>query len=109
MNVNFSKSECLVTNRNGEVVMKGAKSKDNCYLWVPLVDEVATQSVTTLPSSAPFVLEHINGPPYVPDRTVATKDTSSILNTGEPKQTTQWLKPGFLNQSESSVQESIHD
>jgi len=34
--VNFSKSECLVTNRKGEVVMKGARSKDNCYVWVPL-------------------------------------------------------------------------
>jgi len=32
MNVNFSKSECLVTNRKGKVVMKGARSKDNFYL-----------------------------------------------------------------------------
>jgi len=74
-----------------------------------VVDDVATQSVTTLPSSAPFVQEHINYSPYVSDRTNATESTSSILNIGEPVQTTQWLKPGFLNQSESSVQESIQD
>ena len=31
--VNFTKEECLVTNDKGEVIMKGARSKDNCYLW----------------------------------------------------------------------------
>ncbi|MCI14113.1 putative gag-pol polyprotein, partial [Trifolium medium] len=35
MKVNFTKSECLVTDVKGEVVMKGTRSKDNCYLWVP--------------------------------------------------------------------------
>ena len=74
-----------------------------------VVDEVATHSVITLPSSAPLVLEHINDPPYVSDRTVSTEGTSPILNLGELVQTTQGLKPGFLNQSESSVQESFHD
>jgi hypothetical protein len=34
MKVNFTKSECLVTDANGEVLMRGARSKDNCYLWV---------------------------------------------------------------------------
>ncbi|KAK2396121.1 gag-protease polyprotein [Trifolium repens] len=29
--VNFSKNECLVTNDKGELIMKGARSKDNCY------------------------------------------------------------------------------
>ncbi|MCH90922.1 gag-pol polyprotein, partial [Trifolium medium] len=33
--VNFTKSECLVTNDKGDVLMKGVRSKDNCYLWVP--------------------------------------------------------------------------
>ena len=31
--VNFSKSECLVINDKQEIVMKGVRSKDNCYLW----------------------------------------------------------------------------
>ena len=31
--VNFTKSECLVTNKENEVVMKGTRSKDDCYLW----------------------------------------------------------------------------
>ena len=31
--VNFSKSECLVKNEKEVVLMKGIRSKDNCYLW----------------------------------------------------------------------------
>jgi len=31
--VNFTQSECLITNDNKEVVMRGTRSKDNCYLW----------------------------------------------------------------------------
>jgi hypothetical protein len=34
LKVNFTKSECLVSNEEDEVLMKGTKSKDNCYLWV---------------------------------------------------------------------------
>ena len=33
--VNFTKDECLVCNEKNEVVMKGIRSKDNCYQWVP--------------------------------------------------------------------------
>ena len=33
--VNFSKEECLMCNEKNEVVMKGIRSKDNCYIWVP--------------------------------------------------------------------------
>ena len=33
--MNFNKSECLVTDEKGEVLMRGIKSKENCYLWVP--------------------------------------------------------------------------
>src|SRR3954464_7201440 len=32
--VNFTKDECVVTNKEKEVVMRGVRSKDNCYLWV---------------------------------------------------------------------------
>src|SRR3954469_20652101 len=31
--VNFTKAECVVTNEKREVVMRGVRSKDNCYLW----------------------------------------------------------------------------
>ena len=34
LKVNFIKSECLVTNEKSEVMMKGVRSKDNCYLWI---------------------------------------------------------------------------
>ena len=35
LKVNFTKSECLVTNEKNEFIMKGARSKDNCYQWSP--------------------------------------------------------------------------
>jgi hypothetical protein len=35
LKVNFNKSECMVTNEKDEAIMKGARSKDNCYLWTP--------------------------------------------------------------------------
>ena len=33
--VNFTKAGCLICNEKNEVIMKGIRSKDNCYLWVP--------------------------------------------------------------------------
>ncbi|MCI19830.1 gag-pol polyprotein, partial [Trifolium medium] len=32
LNVSFNNSECMVTSKDQEV-MKGSRSKDNCYLW----------------------------------------------------------------------------
>ncbi|GAU37336.1 hypothetical protein TSUD_395170 [Trifolium subterraneum] len=34
LKVNFTKTECLVTSESDELLMKGVRSKDNCYLWV---------------------------------------------------------------------------
>jgi hypothetical protein len=34
LNVNFTKTECLVTNAKNEVIMRGVRSKDNCYMWI---------------------------------------------------------------------------
>jgi len=34
LSVNFSESECLVTDKKGKVSMKGIRSKDNCYMWL---------------------------------------------------------------------------
>ncbi|KAK2423598.1 cysteine-rich RECEPTOR kinase [Trifolium repens] len=34
LRVNFTKEECLVSNDEGEILMRGTRSKDNCYLWV---------------------------------------------------------------------------
>lgn len=33
--VTFNKSECLVIDEENSVLMKGERSKDNCYLWRP--------------------------------------------------------------------------
>jgi hypothetical protein len=46
LKVNFTKSECLITNDKNTVIMKGARSKDNCYLWIP--QETAHSSITNL-------------------------------------------------------------
>src|ERR1044072_1638492 len=32
--VRFSKEECSVIYENKETVMRGARSKDNCYMWI---------------------------------------------------------------------------
>ena len=32
MEINFSKLECQITDKKGEVHMRGTGSKDNCYL-----------------------------------------------------------------------------
>ncbi|KAK2435400.1 gag-protease polyprotein [Trifolium repens] len=45
LKVDFSKNECLVTNDKGELLMKGTRSEDNCYLWVP--------QETTKPTTCP--------------------------------------------------------
>ncbi|KAI5382437.1 hypothetical protein KIW84_070023 [Lathyrus oleraceus] len=38
LNVNFTKTECLITNKDSEVIMKGIRTKDNCYLWNSQID-----------------------------------------------------------------------
>jgi hypothetical protein len=48
LKVNFTKDECLVTNDKNKVLMKGARSKNNCYLWIP--QETANSSTTCLTS-----------------------------------------------------------
>jgi len=65
-----------------------------------VVDEVSTHNGTTLPSSSPFVLEHINDPPYVPNRPVATKVTSSTLNTAEPTSILALGEPSATNSTQ---------
>ncbi|XP_057444753.1 uncharacterized protein LOC130736999 [Lotus japonicus] len=34
LDVKFSKTECVVTKDDEEVVMRGVRSKDNCYMWI---------------------------------------------------------------------------
>jgi len=37
LKVMFTKTTCFVTDENNNVVMKGDRSSDNCYLWKPEV------------------------------------------------------------------------
>ena len=46
LNVNFTKTECLITNKETEVIMKGIRSQDNCYMWSP--QETGYSSMCTL-------------------------------------------------------------
>ena len=32
--VKFTKPECLISDEKGKVLMRGTRSRDNCYLWV---------------------------------------------------------------------------
>lgn len=34
LNVNFSISECIITNKDQEVIMKVSRYKDNSYMWI---------------------------------------------------------------------------
>jgi len=34
LQVNFTKPECQISDEKGEVLMRGTRSKYNCYLWV---------------------------------------------------------------------------
>jgi hypothetical protein len=38
LNVNFTKTECLIFDKNSEVIMKGIRTKDNCYMWSSQMD-----------------------------------------------------------------------
>ncbi|CAJ2654309.1 unnamed protein product [Trifolium pratense] len=56
MRVNFTKNECLVSNNEGNILMKGVRSKDNCYLWTPL--EEANVSTCLLTKNEEVKLWH---------------------------------------------------
>jgi len=34
LRVNFTKPKCQISDEKGEVLMRGTRSKDNCYMWV---------------------------------------------------------------------------
>lgn len=46
LHVSFTKSECIVTNDEGQELMKGERSKDNCYMWIPEHTSQHTKSYT---------------------------------------------------------------
>ncbi|CAJ2667397.1 unnamed protein product [Trifolium pratense] len=56
MKVNFTKNECLVSNNGGDILMRGVRSKDNCYLWIPL--EEANVSTCLLTKNEEVKLWH---------------------------------------------------
>ncbi|WJX25548.1 hypothetical protein P8452_14576 [Trifolium repens] len=47
MKVNFTKSECLVNNEEGQLVLRGTRSKDNCYLWMPQEEALTSTCLIT--------------------------------------------------------------
>lgn len=34
MNVSINKYECVISNKDQKVLMKGSRSKHNCYIWI---------------------------------------------------------------------------
>jgi len=49
-----------------------------------VVNEVPTQIGTTLASSSPFVLKHVNDPPFVPNHTIVIESNISTIIPSEP-------------------------
>ncbi|KAK2410077.1 putative mitochondrial protein [Trifolium repens] len=47
MKVNFTKSECLVNNEEGQLVLRGTRSKYNCYLWKPQEEALTSTCLVT--------------------------------------------------------------
>ena len=54
MNVNFKNSECLVTKENGEVLIRGIKTKEKCYEWISQLERKKAQQTKKLQ----IMLEH---------------------------------------------------
>jgi len=48
--VNFSKFECLVTNEKEEVLIRGIKTKNNCYIWVSQGESLTYGPTVMLPT-----------------------------------------------------------
>ena len=60
--VNFSRSECLVINEKLEVVMRGIRSKDNCYLWQPENTDISTMCPIIKEEKEMKLWQHKPGP-----------------------------------------------
>jgi hypothetical protein len=48
LEVNFTKTECHVTDRVGKVLMKGIRSEDDCYIWVTCEEHQISEQNTML-------------------------------------------------------------
>ena len=58
MTVNFRKSECIVTDEKAKVLMRGIKTKNNCYTWVPQSENLIDGSTKMFPT----MLKHLDIP-----------------------------------------------
>ncbi|WJX27717.1 hypothetical protein P8452_16504 [Trifolium repens] len=47
MKVNFTKSECLVNNEERQLMLRGTRSKDNRYLWMPQEEALTSTCLVT--------------------------------------------------------------
>ena len=56
LTVNFTKIECLITNKENEVIMKGVRSKDNFYMWSS--QETSYSSMCTLAKEEELKIWH---------------------------------------------------
>jgi len=56
MTVNFSKCQCIVTDEKEEVLMRGIKTKNNCYTWVPQIENFNGGSTKMFPT----MLKHLD-------------------------------------------------
>jgi hypothetical protein len=45
MNIIFTKTECLIVNKDSEVIMEGIRTKNNCYMWSSQMDDPSKMSI----------------------------------------------------------------
>ncbi|KAK2358620.1 gag-protease polyprotein [Trifolium repens] len=91
LKVDFSKDEYRVTNDKGELLMKGTRSEDNCYLWVP--------QETTQPTICPISQED-EARLWPPKFTIEEED---ICGEGQIDKQIQKSHPIFQQQVTSKV------
>jgi hypothetical protein len=44
LDVIFTKTECLIINKDSEVIMEGIRTKNNCYMWSSQMDDPSKMS-----------------------------------------------------------------
>ena len=44
LSIIFTKTECLIVNKDSEVIMKGFRTHNNCYMWSSQMDNPSKMS-----------------------------------------------------------------
>jgi hypothetical protein len=59
MEANFNKFGCKVTDEEGKVLMRGIRTKNNCYKWIPKPEAQTEMLNTVLEHQENLALPHL--------------------------------------------------